>query len=31
MITEPILDLLLIDTHNSMSVGISDFSQYPNE
>lgn len=29
MITEPILDLLLIDTHNSMSVGISDFSQYP--
>lgn len=27
--TEPILDLLLIDTHNSTSMGISDFSQYP--
>lgn len=29
MITTPILDLLLIDTHNGMSLGISDFSQYP--
>jgi hypothetical protein len=27
--TQPILDLLLIDTHNSFSLGISDFSQYP--
>ena len=28
-ITSPILDLLLIDTHSSKSIGISDFSQYP--
>lgn len=28
-ITTPILDLMLIDTHSSKSIGISDFSQYP--
>ena len=28
-ISQPILDLLLIDTHSAKSIGISDFSQYP--
>jgi hypothetical protein len=28
-ITQPILDLLLIDTHSAKSIGIADFSQYP--
>jgi hypothetical protein len=28
-VTTPVLDLILVDTHSSQSIGFGDFSQYP--